>query len=395
MNIVIQESYYHFLDNFIRKHLDLLSKSRVMIFGAGTRGINVLWMLKYNKIKNIYFVDNNQKKQGEEIEGIDIISFEKAQTYTGRTVYLCPVEKGESILSQLRGAGYEENIDYFNLDFFFTEYQDIITQIKGNNLNYSILFGCCILSSWIMGKDQIEVSLGKRIQQEFSQQNWLVFSLPGLNVVEYYHLLNIMKLLQKEKPRMVCITLEMSSMSPYAPLMVGTQNLIQHKMLFESLIKLEPQNIELQEHLRTIESRLQKSKSGRNLTSADNTPEAKRKVYELKYLYNLRESDEAVVYTKKILEQMNRENIPVVLLSPPVDYMTGKKICGPDFNNRYIANIQKLKNFLDGYRFISIDASFLAMSDMFVPQDQAPNINPFLNYEGQKCLIDFIKMQLR
>ena len=94
MNIVIQESYYHFLDNFIRKHLDLLSKSRVMIFGAGTRGINVLWMLKYNKIKNIYFVDNNQKKQGEEIEGIDIISFEKAQTYTGRTVYLCPVEKG-------------------------------------------------------------------------------------------------------------------------------------------------------------------------------------------------------------------------------------------------------------------------------------------------------------
>jgi len=399
----LQKSYFYFLEDFTKKHIDLLRKSRVFIFGAGNRGRSVLWMLKAFQITNICFVDNNVNKQNSYMDGCAVISFEEADKYSGKHVFLCPVEHGRSILEQLGASGRMENIDYFNLDFYFTDYLDLVTELKEPASDYALLFGCCVLSSCILETSMLPMgggmssrlttpSLGETMRKQFCMECKLC-TLPGFYPAIYYYTINACLHLQKEPPRLILMLMEVSSLSPYAPLVMGTQNYQQHKDFVEQLVTIDPDNQELRKYLQKVNERLERSMKGSSPTKAYNTPEMKRRVYKLKYLYNLCETDESVVYTKRILTKMKDRNIPVILLFPPVDYQCGEAICGNSFKEEFSAVVEKMRSFLDGFCFSCIDASFIADSNYFVPPPCSPDINPFLNAEGQKLLIDFLRRQ--
>jgi len=81
------------------------------------------------------------------------------------------------------------------------------------------------------------------------------------------------------------------------------------------------------------------------------------------------------------------------LLFPPVDYQRGESICGKEFTEKYAGVVKQLISFLDGHSYRWIDASFIASSDFFVPPSSSPDINPFLNAEGQKLLAAFLERQ--
>ena len=49
----IQKSYYVYLDNFVKEHLNILQDSHIFIFGAGIRGSNLLWVLKQHQLSDI------------------------------------------------------------------------------------------------------------------------------------------------------------------------------------------------------------------------------------------------------------------------------------------------------------------------------------------------------
>lgn len=388
----LQKSYYQFLTDFVKAHIDILCCRRIFIFGAGIRGCNLLRILKSFHLSDIYFVDNNVNKQGTQLEDCSILSFHEAEQYMQRHIFLCPIEHGEEILEQLKASGRKENSDYFNLDFSFTDYLAVEEEIKAPAEDYSLLFGCCVLSSYILG-DDVFPSLGEVLREQVFHSTCKLCTLPGFYPTIYYFAINACLRVQKHPPESIVILMELSSLSPYEPLMIGEQNYQQHKQFMERLVSIIPEDAEAKEYLKKINERLERSKQGSSPTKAENTVDAQKRVYRLKYLYRLREDDESIIYTKKILKQMNREGIPVILLFPPVDYQRGERICGKAFKARYSAVINELCSFLSGLVYQYLDASFIATSDYFVQPTTSPDINPFLNEKGQQLFVEFLKKQ--
>lgn len=385
----IQKSYYRFLTDFIETHMAALRQAKIFIFGAGVRGCNLLCVLRSFGLSDICFVDNNTAKQGTQLEGCAVLSFEEADQYSRNHLFLCPVEHGGVVLAQLKASGRRENTDYFNLDFFFTDYLAVEEEMKAPAEDYSLLFGCCVLSSYILGGG-ILPSLGEVLRERVFHGTCKLCTLPGFYPTIYYFAISACLRVQKHPPESIVILMELSSLSPYEPLMMGEQNYQQHKQFIERLVSVIPEDAEAGEYLKKINERLERSKKGGSPTKAENTLDAQKRVYRLKYLYRLREEDESVIYTKKILERMNREGVPVILLFPPVDYQRGEKICGEDFKDRYSAVINDLRSFLHGLVYQYVDASFIATSDYFVPPTTSPDINPFLNERGQRLLVEFL-----
>lgn len=389
----LQKSYYQFLTDFVKAHIDMLRCRRIFIFGAGIRGCNLLRILKSFHLSDICFVDNNVNKQGTRMEDCPILSFHEADQYKQRHIFLCPIEHGEEILEQLKASGREENSDYFNLDFSFTDYLAVEEEIKAPAEDYSLLFGSCELSSYIL-TDAILPSLGEVLKEWLFQTNCKLCTLPGFYSVIYYHVIQACLKIQKRPPNFAVIVMEQSSLSPYEPLLMGEQNYRQHVQFLERLAVMMPENQELEEYLNKVRERLKRSKSGSSPTKAENTLEAQRRVYKLKYLYQLRETDESVSYTRRVLELLTEKGIPAILLFPPVDYQRGIRVCGEDFMERYSAVVERMKSFLNNLKYYSIDASFIAASEHFVPPTTVPDINPFLNEKGQQLFVKFLKEQL-
>ena len=393
MDTTLQKSYYCFLEGFIKEHWNLLQESRVFVFGAGIRGSNLVLLLRSFQIEDVFFVDNSIQKQGKYIAGCKVLSFEEAKKYSGKHIFLCPIENGKSILEQLEETGRKENVDFFNLDFYFTDYLDIINELSNIEGDFSLAFGCCILSSYILGEKRLP-SLGKQMQKELFGESCIICALPGFSPENYYYVLR-MCMLQQKMPEFVIMALDYSSLSPYNNMMIGKQNQEQITSFVEKMAELVPENEEIQQFLELNHKRLEKSMHGGKLVSAEDSKEAIRKVYKLKYLFNMKEQDDSVVYTKKILEMMNEANIPVYLQFLPVDYMRGMEICGEGFRKQYESIKNQYLSFLKEYRYEIIDSSFIAPQDCFVLPTEKPDIDPFLNEKGQRILLQFMKDKVK
>ena len=393
MDTTIQPSYYQYLKDFVEQNLTLLRTNRVYIFGAGYRGCNLLQLLHLFQISDIVFVDNDAKKQGLKIEGCPIISFSQASLYSGKHIFLCPVENGVQILNQLKESGRAEGKDYFNLDFQTTDYLQVIEELQRPAPDYSILLGCCRLSSCILG-DYLAPPLGEVLREKLYNMTYKVCALPGVDpIMDFYMILSAANL-HKKLPLAVVMDLTLSSISPYEALMLETQNYRQHILFLEQFADIIPQDTEIKEYLETLCHRMERSQRRQKLKGTDQSNDSLRQVYKLKYQYNLREDNPSVICLQKILKKMNRENIPVTIIFHPIDYQRGERILGPDFSTQYASNVQKFKSFLEGYQYAFIDATFIAASEYFVPPTLTPDINPILNVNGRKLLIAKLKSQV-
>lgn len=393
MDKVIQKSHYQFLENFIKSHMNRLLTERVYIFGAGVRGCNLLTLLRQFKIPDIKFVDNNPKKQGKKIEECPVISFEEADKYKGKKVFLCQIEYGSEIIEQLKKNGKIENVDYFNLDFDFTDYRDVIEELKSPVEKYAVLLGNCVFSSYILGEG-VTKSLGENLKDKFYKGKCKLISLPGLSSPIYYFSLLALKKTQSKVPNLIFLSMEMSCISPYAPMLLGKQVYMQHVNFVEQLQTILEPDSEVETHLHLLNHRLQQSLKGKKILKADSLEENRRTVYELKYQYEIDDQNENIVYTKKILEFASENNIPVILFFPPVDYLLAENICGKQFLSRYRTNIRNMQSMLQSYEFEYIDASTLVKSDGFVQQITSPDINPWLNKKGQDIVMEFLDRNL-
>lgn len=399
MDTVIQKSYYLFLKDFVEKHLDLLTNRRVYIFGAGPRGCNLLQLLRMFQISDLYFVDNNPKKQGKRLDGCIILSFPEADSYRGSCCFLCPVEGGQQILEQLKEAGYRKNVDYFNLDTQFTDYLNLIEEFKNppNDNRYSIAFGCCILAASILGSKFVP-SLGERLRDQlFGREACKMFALPGLSAPMYYHITDAALQLYGKKPNFIFALVETTLFSRHHPLFMGKMVYSQHKLFLEQLIDAVPPSDTLLAYYHCIAGRLKNCSAANNPSKSFNIEKALQTVYRLEYNFDpddINENNECVVYLRKLLELARDKNIPVILFFPPVDYLTGERVLGPDFTPRYEFILQKIKSMLKGYPFSCIDASFIAASDHFVQYSHYnPDINPILNEKGQNLILELLSQQ--
>lgn len=80
--------------------------SKICIFGAGGRGLELEMHLEITREKADFFCDNDKEKQGTLIQGIPCLSFEELEKEKEDTLVIVSPEEGESILAQLKEAGF-------------------------------------------------------------------------------------------------------------------------------------------------------------------------------------------------------------------------------------------------------------------------------------------------
>lgn len=99
-------------------YLNYLKKKKVVIFGAGQNGKKGLAGLRRERVEVVAFCDNNEKKQGQEICGIAIISFEKLCEMNNDNIIIVICSDFErEIKRQLMDANIHNFISILQIDF--------------------------------------------------------------------------------------------------------------------------------------------------------------------------------------------------------------------------------------------------------------------------------------
>ncbi|MHB9941062.1 hypothetical protein CF065_05390 [Clostridium sporogenes] len=127
-----------------KKKLDKIFKEKnaIILFGAGTVGIENLRIIKKLSKARVVFCDNSPKKQGTTIEGITVINFNELITnYKSSYIIITSISYYDEILEQLEKFGLEKNlIDAFDNLLVNYEYKDYYNLIKENESKFSEIY---------------------------------------------------------------------------------------------------------------------------------------------------------------------------------------------------------------------------------------------------------------
>ena len=104
-------------------YMNWLKGKNIFIFGAGNEGIKAYKKLKKHKFNVIGFIDNNEKKQGDMVDGIPVLCLEEAENRDVQNkVYIIASGKYETeILQQLMNDSKERFIKYSQIDFSYND----------------------------------------------------------------------------------------------------------------------------------------------------------------------------------------------------------------------------------------------------------------------------------
>ncbi len=101
---------------------NICKKRRFYLFGAGDYGRQFASIMK-NEIELISFIDNNEKKQGQEILGLPCIDLSEAEKApeSGMILTVSQMQRG-TIITQLEQAGWQKDVDFFIIEEFLSVY---------------------------------------------------------------------------------------------------------------------------------------------------------------------------------------------------------------------------------------------------------------------------------
>lgn len=393
MDIIVQKSYYYFVKTFIEDHNEILSNRRIIIYGAGTQGCCLFKILKKFGYNNIFFADNDPKKWNKKIDDHVIVSPKSVKVCKGEDIFLCPSENNGSIINELKSSGLEENVDFFNLHYILSDYKDIIKNLNESKDDYSLLMMGCSASPLILSDNGEASALGDIIKEKIFDNSTKLYTLRGISMRLYYQLICIEIQKTKKYPKFLVMYYQINTASSDALKSFTPSMYMQIQSLCDQLLLLAPNDKELQEYKKINDELLLCSKQRAVEIKNNTTASTIKDIYELKYNYTVDENDESIVYAKKILNIMNRNNVPVVILIPPVDFMTAKEVCDENFFIMYKELKEKINYYLREFKYEYIDLSFIANTDCFVKDSFKVDVNHILNIKGQNLFIDFIKKQ--
>lgn len=112
-------------------------EQNVVCYGAGSKGIQSLHLLREMDIEPQYFIDSNKSKWGTKVEGIEVIGYEKLKELTSQYCILltCVYTNACEIELFLREQGEKNPIIFFANPFKAEEKLLSIEEVKNNKLN--------------------------------------------------------------------------------------------------------------------------------------------------------------------------------------------------------------------------------------------------------------------
>lgn len=112
----MMEGYKHWGKWMLELNIKKLEDSKIYIFGAGQRGIELYYYLRINGYGITGFVDNDIQKRGEIVDGILCDTIDCIKDDKNSIVFIANARYGDNIRKQLEALGYT-NI-YTDIDIY-------------------------------------------------------------------------------------------------------------------------------------------------------------------------------------------------------------------------------------------------------------------------------------
>lgn len=355
-------------NSWYEKNEEIIKKYKIVIWGAGIRGTEFRFFFQKKEHEDILFTDSDQKKWGGNINGISIISPDKARSMVemGHAKFLLSIEDSKEIEKQFMDWNYKRDIDFFIIR---TELYDKYAEEFERVYECENLFmGDCLFSTISMN-DVMTEDLKKILRGKIGVSRCKVLAMHGISMSSMYYIFKA-QLNEGLVPKNLILEIN-------PEMMTGKQHLLprsQHENLLKKIYEaLSHPDKEYEEYLEKVKER---SKNYQIEFYANESSNMRRGInavnyFKLNYLYKLRSNSEAMDMLKKILQVGRKNNVRILGFIPPVNYMYAEKLFGKEFFVKYDAIREGLKSVADDAGISLLDYSYKFKSEEFSEPDSS------------------------
>jgi len=352
--------------NEVQKALDnaheILQKRRPLIYGAGTTGTMLGWYLEKKRITDFVYTDQDAKLWEKHVNGYKIISLnnykEEAKNYFA---FVTPanVSGGNNLFLSL---GLKEYKDYVFVNGK-SAYREYIKALKSDyDQNGVFVIADCLWNACSIAEKE-RMSLRDFFQNKVGNTHRMnAVAIDNLSSgVAYYSYMAHRE--QGIVPKCVLVVVDLRNFNGKSQLVDSAQ----HVSLMEKLYELYHKP-ELKYYVEEAKRReLNMKGKVRKSTAIGKRSDFQNRMYlTVNYYYNLQyDCNEELLYIKKLLSQLESDNVNAVLCFMPINYEKAEEIMGGGFVQQVKKDMNSLLAALQSYSFDICDITWLLGKEYF------------------------------
>lgn len=373
--------------DYIKNNSNILPKYNILIWGASVRGTVLGMLLEKHGYAQFGYIDNDERKWGENINGHVIVSPENVKRFISDYYILIPIEYGDEIKLQLENWGLIEELNFVILKAKINE--NFASEFFRIYQNKRLVLGESFLNETVLAEKHPK-SIKERIWEEFGKEETKILSMNCMGMQSFYHVLRL-QIKLGYKPEKLWLFVSYETLTEFHHLLSRTQHVGALELIQE---KGNINDVDFMEYIQIAKKRaanyrieLQYSPQRTTNDKEMNMEEIQKSYLRINLLHNINLKSEEVQYLKKILETSAKEGIMPYIILTPVNYELARKYCGKEFDNIYNSNNLKLKKFIVNLGAIYFNMGTLLTAKNFIAVE---TINDGIYGEGQKKVIQYL-----
>lgn len=372
----INKEEYYLIENWIQKYRLIVADKKLYIFGAGIRGSMMLKLLEEAHIKVAGFCDNSLEKQGAFVKEYRIFSPVEVFSDSEENYILVSPENTVEIEKMLQDEGYVKGKNYFVIKSqLYTSYCDEF--FRKDNIEY-LMFGDCYFTD--LDIDDLEdKSMGEMAIEKVGRDRLKILSIHGMCIPSFYHLMQ-MQIELGIKPKAVAFIVNI----PFCNNIQTKLPQSQHAELLKRIQKeIHVSTGEFAQYVELAEKRSHNidagSFSARVSSKGKNDSHLEKLLTKTRYMYEFKADNESIVYLKKMIELLQKNDIKPIPFMPALNYHVGMEFYGEDFKNKYDAICENIKECIREYGIEILDMSYLLEKEYYTGE----RMTKFPNVKGR------------
>lgn len=375
--ISINRTEYDIIQSWIESYKTKFEDKKLYIFGAGIRGNVMLRLLEEAHIIVEGFCDNSIEKKGALVKEYQIYDPEEICSNPRENYVVVSPENSGEIEDYLEEKGYEKDRNYFVIKN--NEYVSYCREFYNKDSKDYIFWGDCFFTDLDID-DLQDKTMGELAFEELGANRLKVLSMHGMCIPSFYYLMDL-QIKMGIRPKAVAFIVNI----PFCNSIQTKLPQSQHAELLKMIQKEMPmrdagfdQYVALTEQ-RSHNINAQSFSSKVNKVGKDHNY-VEKLLTKTRYMYEFNEENENIVYLKKMLELLQRNNIKPLPFIPALNYYVGIDFYGDDFLSRYKDICDKIKRCIGEYGIETLDMSFLFERKYY----SGNRMTKFPNIEGKR-----------